>query len=182
MSRSRKSAGDVEHQRNRQRSRAGSRTYRRVQELPRSCPNCWTPFGERTTRLKSNRPLGEDDKQRFAAGTPAASAWVSSQPLHLVFVALSCLGVMYLGPYGWFVLMPVQRIAVFATLGAGAALLAFALVRRWFPVRRLVPPGLLPIGPFGLLCMVVASVFQVQTGGCATFLWKLRQPYDRKVQ
>jgi len=95
---------------------------------------------------------------------PLRPSWVFLSAFALVFVALSCLGVLYLGPYGWFVLMPVQRIAVFATLGASAALLAFALVRQMVPGQKaLVPPGLLPIGLFGLLCLVVASVFQVQT-------------------
>jgi hypothetical protein len=95
---------------------------------------------------------------------PLRPSWVFLSAFALVFVVLSCLGVLYLGPYGWFVLMPMQRIAVFVTLGASAALLAFALVRQMVPGHKaLVPPGLLPIGLFGLLCLVVASVFQVQT-------------------
>jgi hypothetical protein len=95
---------------------------------------------------------------------PLLPTWVFLLAFALIFVGLSCLGVLYLGPYGWFVLMPGQKIAVFATLAAGAALLAFSLVRHMVPGQKsLLRPGLLPIGLFVLLCLVVASVFQVRT-------------------
>jgi hypothetical protein len=95
---------------------------------------------------------------------PLLPSWVFLLAFALIFVGLSCLGVLYLGPYGWFVLMPGQKIAVFATLAAGAALLAFSLVRHMVPGQKsLLRPGLLPIGLFVLLCLVVASVFQVRT-------------------
>jgi hypothetical protein len=91
-------------------------------------------------------------------------AWVFLSAFALIFVGLSYLGVLYLGPYDWFVLMPGQRIAVFSTLAASAGLLAFSLVRQMVPGQKSpLRPGLLPIGLFVLLCLVVASVFQVRT-------------------
>jgi hypothetical protein len=82
----------------------------------------------------------------------------------LIFVGLSYLSVLYLRPDGWFVLMPMQKIAVFATLAASAALLAFSLVKQMVPGQKwLLRPGLLLVSLFVLLCLVVASVFQVRT-------------------
>lgn len=91
-------------------------------------------------------------------------SWVFLLAFALIFVGLSYLGVLFLGPYGWFALIPRQKIAVFATLAASAALLAFSLVKQMVPGQKWLPhPGLLPIGLFVLLCLVVASVFQVRT-------------------
>ena len=95
---------------------------------------------------------------------PLLPSWVFFSAFALFFAVLSGAGVAYLGPYGWFLLMPGQKIAIFATLGASAALLAFSLVRQMVPGQRLLlRPGWLPIGLFVLLCLVVASVFQVRT-------------------
>jgi hypothetical protein len=94
---------------------------------------------------------------------PLLPSWVFLLAFALIFVGLSYLGVLYLGSYGWFVLMPEQKIAVFATLAASAALLAFSLVKQMVPGQKsLFHPGLLPIALFVLLCLVVASVFQVR--------------------
>jgi hypothetical protein len=91
-------------------------------------------------------------------------SWVFLLAFLLFFAGLSYAGALYLGPYHWFMLMPGQRIAVFSTLAASAALLAFSLARQMVPGRKsLFRPGLLPTGLFVLLCMVVASVFQAQT-------------------
>lgn len=95
---------------------------------------------------------------------PLLPSWAFFLAFSLIFVGLSYLGVSYLGPSGWFVLMPGQKIAVFAALAASAALLAFSLVRQMVPGQKsLLRPGLLPIALFVLLCLVVASVFQVRT-------------------
>jgi len=95
---------------------------------------------------------------------PLPPSWVFLAGFALVFVALSYVGVFYLGSYGWFVLMPGQRIAVFTTLAASASLLAFSLVRQMVPGQKsLFRQGLLPVGVFVVLCLVVASVFQVRT-------------------
>ena len=95
---------------------------------------------------------------------PLLPSWVFLSAFALFFVVLSSAGVAYLGPYGWFVLMPWQKVTVFATLGASAALLAFSLVRQMVPGQKLLlRPGLLPVSLFVLLCLVVASVFQVRT-------------------
>ncbi len=94
---------------------------------------------------------------------PLLPSWVFLSAFALFFVALSCAGAVYLGPYGWFMLMPGQRIAVFATLAASAALLAFSLVRQMVPGQKsLLRPGVLPLGLIVLLCLVVAGIFQVQ--------------------
>ena len=91
-------------------------------------------------------------------------SWVFLSAFLLVFAALSYVGVLYLGPYDWFVLMPGQKIAVFSTLAASAGLLAFSLVRQMVPGEKsLFRPGLLPVGLFVLVSLVVASVFQVRT-------------------
>ena len=91
-------------------------------------------------------------------------SWGFLSAFLFVFAALSYAGVLYLGPYDWFVLMPAQKIAVFSTLAASAGLLAFSLVKQMVPGQKsLFRPGLLPIGLFVLLCLVIASVFQVRT-------------------
>jgi hypothetical protein len=90
-------------------------------------------------------------------------SWVFLCAFLLFLLALSCLGVLYLGPAGWFVLMLGQKIAVFVTLAASAALLAFSLVRQMVPGQESpVRPVLLPFGLLVLLSLVVASVFQVR--------------------
>jgi len=107
--------------------------------------------------------------QKMIAGNlrpvrPLPPSWVFLLTFMLFFVALSCAGVLYLGPYGWFLLMPGQKLAVFTTLAASAALLAFSLARQMVPGQKsLLRPGFLPIGLFVLLCLTVASVFQVRT-------------------
>jgi hypothetical protein len=95
---------------------------------------------------------------------PLLPPWVFLAAFALVFVALSYLGMWYLGPYGWFMLMPGQKIAVFSSLAASAGLLAFSLARHMVPGQKSpLHPGLLPIGLFVLQCLVVAGVFQVRT-------------------
>ena len=94
---------------------------------------------------------------------PLLPSWVFLSAFALFFAVLSGAGAVYLGPYGWFMLMPGQRITVFATLAASAALLAFSLVRQMVPGQKsLLRPGVLPLGLFVLLCLVAASIFQVQ--------------------
>jgi hypothetical protein len=94
---------------------------------------------------------------------PLRPSWVFLVAFSLIFVAISYLGVLHLGTYGWFMLMPRQRIAVFSTLAASAGLLAFSLTRQMVPGQKsLLRPGLMPVGLFVLLCLVVASVFQVR--------------------
>ena len=89
--------------------------------------------------------------------------WVFLLAFAIAFGGFSYLGVSYLGPSGWFMLMPIQRIAVFATLAASAALLSFSLVRQMAPGQKsFLRPGVLPIALFVLLSLVLASVFQVR--------------------
>jgi hypothetical protein len=95
---------------------------------------------------------------------PLRPSWLFLSAFALSFIGLSYLGMLYLGSNGWFILMPVQRIAVFSTLAGSAGLLAFSLVRHMVPGQKSpLRLGLLPIGLFVLLCLVVASVFQVRT-------------------
>ncbi len=90
-------------------------------------------------------------------------SWVFALAFALIFVGFSYLGMSYLGASGWLMLMPGQRIALFATLAASAALLAFSLATQMVPGQKsLLRPGLLPVSVFVLLCLVVASVFQVR--------------------
>jgi len=95
---------------------------------------------------------------------PLLASWVFLLSFAVIFAGFTYLGISYLGLPGWFVLMPVQRIAVFTTLAASAALLAFSLARQMVPGEKsLLGTGLLPVVLFVLLCLVVASVFQVRT-------------------
>jgi hypothetical protein len=92
---------------------------------------------------------------------PLLPSWAFFLAFALIFTGLSVLGGFYLGTHGWFLLMPGQKIAIFATLAASAALLSFSLVRQMVPGEKLLlRPELLPIALFVLLCLVVASVFQ----------------------
>jgi hypothetical protein len=95
---------------------------------------------------------------------PLLPSWLFLLIFTIIFAGLAYLGISYLGASGWFVLVPVQKIAVFTTLAASAALLAFSLVRQMVPGEKsLLGTGLLPILLFVLLCLVVASVFQGRT-------------------
>lgn len=95
---------------------------------------------------------------------PLLPSWVFLLIIALIFAGLTYLGVSYLGTGGWFVLMQVQKIAVVTTLAASAALLAFSLVRQMVPGEKsLMRTGLLPAVLFVLLCLMVASVFQVRS-------------------
>lgn len=95
---------------------------------------------------------------------PLLPSWVFLLIFALIFAGLTYLGISYLGMGGWFVLMPVQKIAVVTTLAASAVLLAFSLVRQMVPGEKsLMRTGLLPAVLFVLLCLMVASVFQVRS-------------------
>jgi hypothetical protein len=95
---------------------------------------------------------------------PLPPPWIFFAAFAVIFVALSCIGGLYLGPYDWFVLMPAQRIAVFATLAGSAGLLAFSLVRQMVPGQKsLLRPGLLPVPIFVLLSLAVAAISQMRT-------------------
>jgi hypothetical protein len=94
---------------------------------------------------------------------PLLPTWVFFSAFVIVFVVLSYVGISYLKPYGWFVLMPAQKLAIFSSLAASAGLLTFSLVRQMVPGQKsLLRPGLLPVVLFVFLCLVVASVFQVK--------------------
>lgn len=95
---------------------------------------------------------------------PLPPEWVFVTAFALAFAALCFVSMSYLKPYGWFVLMTGQKIAVFSSLAASAGLLAFSLARQMVPGHKsLLRPGLLPMGLFVLLCLVVASLFQIRS-------------------
>jgi hypothetical protein len=95
---------------------------------------------------------------------PLPPPWIFFAAFAVIFIALSCIGGLYLGPYDWFVLMPAQRIAVFATLAGSAGLLAFSLVRQMVPGQKsLLRPGLLPVPIFVLLSLAIAAISQMRT-------------------
>lgn len=91
-------------------------------------------------------------------------AWIFLLTFAIVFACMTFIGMYYLKPLAWFVLMPVPKLAIFSTLAASASVLAFSLVRQMIPGQNAqLRPELLPVGLFVLLALVIASVFQVQT-------------------
>ncbi len=87
----------------------------------------------------------------------------------LIFLAVGGLGAAWLRAYGFEAMSVEQRVAIFATLGASAALLAYSLVGQMVPgSRHRVPPALLPVGLFVLASLIVAAMFQI--GSEANFL------------
>ncbi len=81
----------------------------------------------------------------------------------LAFAALALLSILVLRSYGWHVLMPAQKVIVFASLSAAAALLAITLSREMIPgTKVLFHPGLVIVSLFVCLTLIVASVFQIR--------------------
>jgi hypothetical protein len=141
-----------------------------VRSHVQSCPNCQAigQIAELPSAAVDVSPAELQRLQGMIVGrlrrvSPLPASWLFLLAFAAVFAAVAGLGAWYLKPYGWFALMPVQKMAVFASLAAGAALLAFALVQEMVPGHRaLLPERLLPLGLFVLLCLLFASVFQVR--------------------
>ena len=142
-----------------------------VQAHIEECPNC-QEFARVVELPSGDIPMNANQighLQRMIVSNlrpvrPLPPSWTFLLAFLLFLVAFGCAGVLYLGPGGWFLLMPRQKISVFLTLATSVVLLAFSLVRQMVPGQKsLLRPGLLPAGVFVLLCLAVASVFQVWT-------------------
>jgi hypothetical protein len=84
----------------------------------------------------------------------------------LIFLVLLAVGVGRLGAYAWADMNWARRIMICTSLGASAALLAYAMVQQMFPGSRCrVSAVLLPVGIFVCLTLVLAALFQVSRSG-----------------
>lgn len=79
----------------------------------------------------------------------------------MIFLSVMAAGVLLLGMNGWGVLSPAQKIVVFVTLAASAALLAISMIRQMVPgsTHIFAPAVLLVAIPVALL-MVIAATFR----------------------
>ena len=77
-----------------------------------------------------------------------------------VFAALLFASTFYYSSYGWDMLLPFQKVAVFSTIIAAAALLSFSLVRQMVPGSGVSAPGRRTAGTIVMLCLACAAVFQ----------------------
>ena len=94
---------------------------------------------------------------------PVQPSWVFLIVFLVIFVSVAALGVYRLGSFGWEVLTVVQKITIFTSVGASAALLGFAAVAQMVPAaKHRFPPALVPIGVFVLLVIAIAGVFQYE--------------------
>jgi hypothetical protein len=97
--------------------------------------------------LKPVRPLPPSRIFLFACAT--------------IFLSVAAVGALVLGTSGWAALNMEQRIAIFATLGASAFLLAISMVGQMAPGSKLAfAPGALPIAILVALMLVIAAVFR----------------------
>ncbi len=81
-----------------------------------------------------------------------------------LFVVFTALSTLFLKSYGWDVLMPFQKITIFTSLAATAALLAFSLSRQIIPgSKTFLRSGSLSFGLFALLLLIVACIFQIRS-------------------
>lgn len=81
-----------------------------------------------------------------------------------IFLAIAASGVAWMRAYGFDAMSRGQRAAIFATLGASAALLAYSLVVQMVPGgRNRVRPALVPVGLFVIASLVVAAIFQIRS-------------------
>jgi hypothetical protein len=79
----------------------------------------------------------------------------------LIFVVLMGAGIAHLGAFAWAEFGLSRRIMICTSLGASAALLAYAMVHQMFPgSRRRVSPALLSVGTFVCLTLVLAGLFE----------------------
>jgi hypothetical protein len=80
-----------------------------------------------------------------------------------IFLCIVAIGATPFGMSGWGALSIAQRIAVFATLAASAALLAISMIGQMVPGSKYaLAPGVLPIGVLAVLMIVLAAMFHPQ--------------------
>jgi len=90
----------------------------------------------------------------------------------IIFLGVVAIGITQSGMDGWAALNGTQRIAVFATMAAGAVLLAVSMIGQMAPGNKYaLAPALLPIGVLTVLIVVLSATFRpreelafVQTG------------------
>jgi hypothetical protein len=100
-----------------------------------------------TANLKPVRPLAAESV--YLAG------------FAIGFIALCAIGCYFAGQSGWHALNSVQKLCVFAPLGACAALLVFSIVRQMTPAAKHVrSSAVLSAGAFLLLFLMMAVIFR----------------------
>ena len=92
---------------------------------------------------------------------PLPPSWVFLSIFVVIFLCVVTVGALRLGTNGWSALTIQQRIAVFASLAAGAVLLATSLVRQMVPgSRHTLPPVALTGGILLFLMLVIVATFR----------------------
>jgi hypothetical protein len=80
-----------------------------------------------------------------------------------IFLCVVAVGALLFGMNGWGVRNMVQRVAVFATLGCSAVLLAVSMVRQIVPgSKHALAPAALPIAVLAVLMLAIAATFRPQ--------------------
>jgi hypothetical protein len=91
---------------------------------------------------------------------PLAPSWVSLLACTLIFLCVIAVGALRLGTNGWGALNMAQRAAVFATLAAGAVVLALSMVRQMAPgSKHSLAPAALPVAALAVLMLAIVSGF-----------------------
>jgi len=127
------------------------------------------------TRLLDNAAEGlrpsESMLSRIQAGIlsdltpirPLTPSYILLFACAIIFLSVVAVGALLLGTNGWGALSIVQRVAVFATLGTSAALLAFSMVRQMVPgSKHAIAPAVLLVAILVVLMMVIADTFRAQ--------------------
>ena len=92
---------------------------------------------------------------------PLPPSWVFLFACTLIFLCVIAAGAMRLGANGWGALNMAQRAAVFATLAAGAVVLALSMVRQMAPgSKRSLAPAALPVAVLAVLMLAIVSGFR----------------------
>jgi len=79
----------------------------------------------------------------------------------IIFLCVVAIGATTFGMNGWGALSMVQRVGVFATLAASAALLAISMIGQMVPGSKYgFAPAALPIGILAALMIVLAATFR----------------------
>ena len=94
---------------------------------------------------------------------PLASSRILLFWCAIIFLSVVAVGTLLLGTNGWNALSILQRIVVFVTLAASAALLAISMVRQMAPgSKHAVPPAVLPVAILVVLMLVITAMFRSQ--------------------
>lgn len=84
----------------------------------------------------------------------------------LIFLVLLAVGIGRLGAYAWADMDWGRRVMICTSLGASAALLAYAMVQQMYPGSRCrISARLLPVGIFVCLTLILAALFEAGHSG-----------------